>query len=70
MSRKKVLPSCRDITQLVLQGEDRELSLGERFKMRMHLMICKACPIFVEQVALMRQASQRWRRYSETDQGS
>ncbi|MFY7863832.1 zf-HC2 domain-containing protein [Roseateles sp.] len=70
MSLKKVFPSCREITQLVLQGEDRSLTLGERVKTRVHLLMCKACPVFVDQLALMRQASQRWRRYSETDQGT
>lgn len=70
MSGKFGLSTCKEVTHLVLQGEDRQLGVTERLKVRMHLMICKACPIFAEQVALMRQASQRWRRYSETDDSS
>ncbi len=66
MSGKFGLSTCKEVTHLVLQGEDRQLRMGERVKIRMHLMICKACPIFAKQVALMRKASQRWRHYAET----
>jgi hypothetical protein len=70
MSGKFGFSTCKEVTHLVLQGEDRQLGVTERLKVRLHLMICKACPIFAEQVALMRQASQRWRRYSETSEAS
>lgn len=70
MSGKFGFSTCKEVTHLVLQGEDRQLGRVERLKVRVHLMICKACPIFAEQVALMRQASQRWRQYSETADSS
>jgi predicted anti-sigma-YlaC factor YlaD len=59
--------SCRDMTRLVLEGEDRRLGWGERLRVRLHLAICKACPRFVSQVALMRQAMGRWKQYAEGD---
>jgi len=61
----KLRPNCREVTELVLLGEERPLSLGERLAVRMHLLICKACPRFLKQVQLMRKASERWRHYSE-----
>lgn len=58
--------NCREVTALVLAGEDRRLTLGERVGMRLHLLICKACPRFVQQVTLMRRALNRWKADVET----
>ena len=53
--------NCREVTALVLAGEDRRLSLGERVGVRLHMMVCKACPGFARQVTLMRRALNRWK---------
>lgn len=60
--------TCKQVTHLVLQAEDRALPWRERLAVRLHLLVCKACPRFVAQVALMRRASRQWRHYSEQDQ--
>jgi hypothetical protein len=56
---------CREATHLVLQGEDQPLAWADRLRLRMHLAICVACPRFVRQVALMRQAIGGWRAYND-----
>lgn len=60
--------SCKEVTQLVLSGEDRKLGLWEQVLVGLHLRVCQACPRFVAQVAFMRRAMGRWKRYAETDQ--
>lgn len=57
--------TCREATNLTLQGEDRTLPLAERLSVRLHHRICTNCRRFSRQVLLMRQASARWRQYSE-----
>jgi len=57
--------NCREVTELVLAGEDRRLGLVERLAVRAHLRICAACPKFVRQVELMHQALPRWRAYRD-----
>lgn len=57
--------NCREVTALVLQGEERRLSGAERLRLRWHLLICRACPRFVRQVALMRRAMGPWRAYRD-----
>ena len=59
--------SCKQVTHLVLQAEDRTLPLRERLAVRLHMLVCKACPRFADQVALMRSANKRWRTYSESE---
>jgi hypothetical protein len=59
--------SCREVTRLVVAGEDRRLSWFERLLVRSHLKACQACPRFVAQVALMRQGLSRWRAYREAE---
>ena len=59
--------SCREVTRLVLAREDRALPWADRVAVRLHMQICKACPRFEKQVALMRGAMLQWRSYSERD---
>ena len=57
--------NCRQVTELVLAGEDRSLGFFERWAVRAHLKVCGACPRFSRQVALMREALPRWRAYRD-----
>lgn len=59
--------NCREVTALVLAGEDRRLGLVERWTVRAHLKVCAVCPRFNRQVALLRQALPKWRAYREAD---
>jgi hypothetical protein len=61
--------SCKEVTALVLAGEDRRLGLWERVLLGLHLKACAACPRFVDQVAFMRRAMGRWKQYAESDAG-
>lgn len=57
--------TCREVTALVLARQDRRLGLAERLIVRLHLSVCKGCPRFVRQVALMQKAMPRWRSYRD-----
>jgi hypothetical protein len=59
------LPTCRQITRMVLAGEERPLGQAEKLVVRAHYLICRGCTNFGKQVELMRKASARWRAYSD-----
>jgi hypothetical protein len=59
--------TCREVATLVLAREDRALSFPERLSIRIHFLVCKACPNFAQEVQTMRSAMGNWRRYSEQD---
>ena len=62
----KITRSCREVTALVLAEADRQLSVRERLAIRLHMLICKACPPFERQVRFLnRDVLPRWRRYRE-----
>jgi len=61
----KLMRTCQEVTRLVLQGQDRDLTVGERLGVRMHMVVCQACPKFRQQVVFMRQAMGRWKQYGE-----
>ena len=63
----KLRLNCREVTRLTLEGEDRRLGLFDRIGIRLHLMICDACPRFAKQVKLMRQAIGQWRQYHDAE---
>lgn len=65
-----IIRTCREVTALVLAREDRRLRLRERLAVRVHFLVCKACPVFERQVLTMREALGAWRQYrDEGDDG-
>ena len=59
--------SCKQASELVSQGLDRNLGAGERFLLGLHLRICRNCERFNRQMGLLRRALQR---LPEEDPGS
>ena len=57
-----IKPTCREIHQLVSEAMDRPLTLTERVRMRLHLLVCDACTRFDGQMLLIRRAMQRLSR--------
>ena len=60
--------TCREVTRLVLERENRSLTLVERIAVRLHLGICLMCTRFSGQVRLMNRAMAQWQRYAEHDE--
>jgi hypothetical protein len=58
---------CREVTRLVLERENRPLTLVERFAVRLHLGICMMCTRFSGQVRLMDRAMAQWKHDAERD---
>ena len=48
--------SCKEVTRLVSQGEDRKLALGERLALRLHFVICEGCRHVSAQLKFLRLA--------------
>jgi hypothetical protein len=63
----KLMITCRQSARLISEELDRELPWSERAVLRMHLLICRACPRFRAQIRLVDSAVGRWRTY--VDQG-
>ena len=51
--------SCKEASRLLSQSMDRELSLGELARLRLHLTLCDACRNFDRQLKQLRQAVAR-----------
>jgi hypothetical protein len=59
--------TCKEASHLLSQGEDRRLALGERLRLRLHLLICDACANFSRQVETLRRAVRALRERSGPD---
>ena len=42
--------TCKQASQLLSQSLDRPLTRGERFRLRFHLLICRFCKRFGQQI--------------------
>jgi len=62
-----IMTSCRHASELMSQQLDRKLSLGEKLRLRAHLIICKSCPKTMQQFAILHEAS---KRYAEQQEGA
>ena len=60
--------TCKQAAALVIAREDRVLNLPDAVALRLHMMACKACPQFENQVLTMRAAMGQWRNYSAADE--
>ncbi len=56
------MPSCKEVTHLVLAAQDRELAPIERKMLRIHWRVCEGCRHFVRHLRLTRAALAQWRR--------
>ena len=59
--------SCQRATQLLSERLDRPLSLSERAALRIHLMMCRGCSNFGEQMGTIRQLTQQYREQQSQD---
>ena len=59
--------TCKQAAALLVAREDRALSLPDTVALRLHLMACKACPQFENQILTMRMAMNRWRNYTNDE---
>jgi len=47
---------CKEVTHLLSEAQDRELSLPQRLQLKMHLAMCTGCRNYKGQMAFLRQA--------------
>jgi len=59
--------NCKKVTRLLSESLDRNLSLYQRMGMRIHLMMCKFCSRYKEQLLFLRKTA---RLYSENSEDS
>jgi hypothetical protein len=59
--------TCKEATALMVAREDRALGLPDRVALRLHLLICNACPRFERQMIGMRNQLKQWRNYRSPD---
>ena len=45
---------CSHATRLLSEAEERQLTSRERFRLRLHILICTACRRFQKQLGLLR----------------
>ena len=48
--------TCKQASQIISQGLDRKLGLGERLRLRLHLLICIGCRRTRVQLAFLHKA--------------
>lgn len=48
--------SCKQVTRLLSERQDRDLGFGERLTLRLHLSICDGCTAVNRQFDFLRRA--------------
>ena len=51
-----LMMSCQKTTQLLSESMERDISRIQRFTLRLHLLGCRSCSRFREQLFLLREA--------------
>ncbi|WP_237058942.1 zf-HC2 domain-containing protein [Microbulbifer sediminum] len=63
------MKSCREVTRLLSEAQERQLDGGERLALRLHLMICGACRNFSHQMTSLRHIARAYARGAK-DEGA
>ena len=53
--------NCREATRLMSQGYERELTLRERFALKMHRLMCTGCTNYGKHLGVLSRAARRQR---------
>jgi len=56
----KIMATCKEVSELLSQGQDRPLGRGEKLKLNIHLLLCKGCRNFGNQLVFIRGAVKRY----------
>ena len=59
--------TCKEAAALVISREDRHLKLNDALALKLHMLACKACPEFENQVLTLRVAMGKWRNQPDID---
>ncbi len=53
--------SCKEVSALLSQAQERHLGLGEWLGLKLHLLLCDGCTNFRQQLDFIRTAIRRYR---------
>jgi hypothetical protein len=53
------MPSCKEVSRLVSEAMDRELPVGRRLAVRIHLTMCRFCDRYRRQLLAIRETLRR-----------
>ena len=56
----RLIPSCRQTSELLSQAQDRPLTLREKVLVHVHLPLCNGCRNFRVQLDFIRRAARRY----------
>lgn len=57
--------NCKEVTRMVSESLDRELSFHQRVGLRMHLLMCKFCSRYQRQLLFLRETARLYTEHSE-----
>ena len=64
--QKRILKrSCREVSRLISDMQERPLGWWDRLALRAHLSLCNTCARYEKQVRFMSEAMGRWKNYSD-----
>jgi predicted anti-sigma-YlaC factor YlaD len=63
----RLMPTCKEVHRLTSEGLDRDLTMVERVRVRVHLVMCEACTNFTAQMQLIRRAMRKMGAADEPD---
>lgn len=56
-----MIPTCKQVSVMLSQEQDRKLSLLERLRLKLHLAICNRCRQIGEHIVFLRRAIRAYR---------
>ena len=62
----RFIPSCKEVSEVLSQAQDRPLTLKEKLALYVHLPLCEGCRNFSRQLGFIRSAVKRYIERDDT----
>lgn len=57
---------CKEAAASIVDMQDKPLPPADLLALRLHLLMCKACPEFERQMQTMRNVMRRWQSHDDS----
>jgi hypothetical protein len=55
-NKKSIMITCKEATMLISMRDEQALSRLEKFKLKLHLLLCKTCFYFAKHVEILQKS--------------
>lgn len=62
----KLMIKCKESSELISRELDEKLGVYKKMQLGLHLIVCKSCPVVLQNFQNLRKQIKNWRNYTDS----